>query len=213
MSEPVRYEIRNELEALERQHRLVFAVSCCERLLPNYEAFEAVENWGDSSILRGGLAIVLSYIQDPDFDVQQLNDLCAMAMALVPDVDDFETMFATLALYAAGSVVDTMRACISDNIDYIAGVSKFSIESIRQFVLVCITPGISGVWDYGWEKHASESPLMISELRKQEHDLRLLRGLPKLTPEFIREFRASNDGLGIRPIERGLVKGNPKHFA
>lgn len=47
--------LEKELEGLPPLHRVAFAASCCERLLPNYNAFYFLENWGDPSVLRTAL--------------------------------------------------------------------------------------------------------------------------------------------------------------
>jgi hypothetical protein len=35
-----------QLGVLSERHRIAFAASCCERMLPNYDAFAAMERWG-----------------------------------------------------------------------------------------------------------------------------------------------------------------------
>jgi hypothetical protein len=49
---------------------------------------------------------------------------------------------------------------------------------------------------------------MTAELDKQERDLRLLRERGDLTPGLLEALRVSSGEVGIRPFERGLVKGD-----
>ena len=44
--------LKQELEKLPQLHRMAFAASICEKMLPNYYAFYRMENWGDPSVQR-----------------------------------------------------------------------------------------------------------------------------------------------------------------
>ena len=47
--------LEKELKKLPHLHRVAFATSICERMLPIYNAFCRMENWGDPSVLRKAL--------------------------------------------------------------------------------------------------------------------------------------------------------------
>ncbi len=48
-------QLTRDLVALPASHRVAFAASCCERLVPNYQAFALMEDWGNPRLLRRAL--------------------------------------------------------------------------------------------------------------------------------------------------------------
>lgn len=54
--------IREQLVALDNGKRLTFGGLCCERLLPNYLAFQAEAGWGDFAALRKALDCVWAHV-------------------------------------------------------------------------------------------------------------------------------------------------------
>ena len=60
--------LEKELERLPPLYRIAFAASCCERLLPNYNAFSCMENLGDPSVLRNALNEVWQILQGKPVD-------------------------------------------------------------------------------------------------------------------------------------------------
>jgi uncharacterized protein len=63
-SYPERIErISSRLATWEPRKRVLFAASCCERLMPCYETFVAMEKWGDPKVLRIALEEVWKFLQ------------------------------------------------------------------------------------------------------------------------------------------------------
>ncbi|MFB2919332.1 MULTISPECIES: DUF416 family protein [Aerosakkonema] len=67
--------LEKELEGLPPLHRVAFAASICERLLPNYDVFYREEAWGDPSILRTALDEVWQILQGKPLDEPKINQL------------------------------------------------------------------------------------------------------------------------------------------
>ena len=55
-----RQEVQNALIQISNKGRVLFAMSICEILYPNYLAFKKNTNWGNADILEKGIDIFLS---------------------------------------------------------------------------------------------------------------------------------------------------------
>ena len=83
--------LEQELKQLSPLHQLAFAASICERMLPNYNAFSRMENWGDPSIPRKALNEIWQILQGKIVDrvkLIQLAENCGCEN-IFPDSDVF----------------------------------------------------------------------------------------------------------------------------
>src|SRR5687768_17005521 len=102
--------VLSQLNELPTGHRIAFAASCCERQLPNYQAFSLAEGWGDVTVLRHGLDEAWRLAQGCRPDIDALQELIHACENEVPDLDYFVLgFFASLAMFASASVVDTLQ--------------------------------------------------------------------------------------------------------
>lgn len=69
--------LEKELEGLPGLHRIAFAAACCERLLPNYNAFAREESWGAPFIFRNALNEIWQILQGKPVDVATIQQLLA----------------------------------------------------------------------------------------------------------------------------------------
>jgi len=199
--------LESTLASLGQQQRIAFAAACSERLLPNYAAFVQVEGWGDLDALARVHEALWIYAAHGNLGSISIEAMFADVQAAVPDVKNYSTVYATLALYATAALVNAFHALLQENVDGVVHAATYGVESVKQFLLVCTATGVGPrTVDRDWETWLELAPLLLAERAKQETDLQLLHSQPNLTPDFIREFRASNELLGIRPLERGLVK-------
>jgi hypothetical protein len=67
--------LKKELEGISPLHRVAFAASLCERVLPNYSAFSREEGWGDPSVLRAALDEVWQILLGKPLDESKIHQL------------------------------------------------------------------------------------------------------------------------------------------
>jgi uncharacterized protein len=122
------------LARLSHSHRVAFAAACCERLVPNYQAFSAVEGWGQPDALQEGMAIVwrwLAGVAQSDERIQQVAHACE---EVAPDMEAFSSLFAAPALDAAAAVSDTLSCCLTDEIPLVVNVVDAAINTIDAYL-------------------------------------------------------------------------------
>jgi len=199
--------LAGRLGALPPGHRTAFAASCCERLLPNYAAFSLAEGWGRPETLRGALDEVWSILGGRPAREEAIRSLVERCVEVAPDTEDFQSLFVSAAGDAAAAVAYTLESCLDGDAGKAAMVGRLSIETLYQYLMRVNDPltGVHAV-DTDFEGQMLKAPLMLAELDKQDHDLRLLQTHDTLTPALLKELRDSSMSAGIRPFERGLVK-------
>ena len=67
--------LEEELKQLPYFHRVAFAASICERMLPMYNKFSQMENWGQPSLLREVLDEIWLVLHRKKFDSLKLRQL------------------------------------------------------------------------------------------------------------------------------------------
>lgn len=184
--------LSEEIEKLPPLHRIAFAASCCERLLPNYNAFWREEQWGNPSILRTSLDEIWEILQGKPVDVNTIERLKKESYAddVVPHSDDFSG-YVGEAQEAASAIYYTLNACQDSTSEMVVKVSKciaFTLEFFKD-------------WDETLENQElleaiARHPFAIREMAKQNQDLQKLREADTLDPELLEWLRTSSCNNG-----------------
>jgi uncharacterized protein YjaG (DUF416 family) len=187
-------------------HRVAFAASCCERLLPNYRAFAQIEQWGAPDLLRQALDVVWSHLEGHPLTESRVLALTREIKEVSPDTEHFRSLFTSPALDAAAAIFYTVRLCRHPEAEQAALVGYKAVTTVQMYLVVLTDPEViphvsSTSLDY-WIEH---SPLMMAELAKQNHDLSELGKQRELTPAFLLSLRRSNIEKGLQPYQRGLI--------
>ena len=181
--------LRKKLLNLGNAKSLAFAVSCCERSTPNYNAFARETHWGDPRVVAEALELIWRLVttgSPADFrsDVRSLQEALR---AITPDTEqNFKSLFTSAALDAVNSVAETLDYVQDQGIDHLVWVSSFARDTIDLFIQYGNMPGCSGK---NVEDQIAYHPLMIAELQKQQADIRTLESIRDLTPAFLTSFR------------------------
>lgn len=198
----------HSLSSLPDTHRVGFAASCCERLLPNFEAFSKMENWGDPSVLRRALDIVWTVVTGVSLDPKELAELVAEIEPLIPDTEDFASIFTSAAQDAAASLTYTLECCRSGEVQLAALPARLAIGTLDIYLNIVndVKVDVPHVADAVFEEWLSQSPLIKEEFAKQEKDLELLHSVVEIDTVVLVKLRDLSKTIGIQPFKRGLVK-------
>lgn len=160
-----------QLRRLPFRAVLGFALSCAERLGPNYAAFNEAHRWGDSEGLRGALDLgwsVLSGVEVPDAVLGAAEARC---QAAEPDTTEFDSLLVSPGLDAAcasGMLVQFLR---TRDVAIVADIASLCRDTVDMYVQeVAAMP--SNAPDL--EERILAHPLMQRELARQSEDLRYL---------------------------------------
>ncbi len=103
--------LKQDLQQLSHLHQVAFVASICERMLPMYEKFSRMANWGQPSLLREVLDDVWLILQEKSIVPSKIRKLMEKidGEGVLPDSDSdkfcdayylFEAQFTISALYS-----------------------------------------------------------------------------------------------------------------
>lgn len=183
-------EIRDKLEKLSEEARIVFAASCCERVLPSYKKFVEIEHWGDYEFFRNILNEVWISICSKEIKKERLQQLIEKVFCLMPDEEDFESVFTSYALESSLVVSNTLKYYLTKEIKYLISIVKLLIATVDLFVQEKHDMDSN---DPLLEEKINQDSLMQNELKRQLEDIHILE-FHQIDEEFINAFRSRVEG-------------------
>lgn len=130
-----RQEVESALMSTSHKGRVLFGVAICQRLFPNYVAFQNEQGWGDLRVLQEGIDLIRQYLlKDGLFDDAEIGDLIDQLDVVTPDTEQFSGVLTSFALDAANSVYCTLNFLRDKNINNILDVSSFAIDTVDLFL-------------------------------------------------------------------------------
>lgn len=197
--------LEKELEGLSPLHRIAFAASCCQRLLPNYNAFSHQENWGNPSVLRTALDEVWQILQGKPVDATLIRRLIEDCSDVIPDLDDFTSpnlIYDVEAQEAAIAICNTLEACLDPTSQQIIKVARCITNTLDAFIPYGDKSFNISESKVGLEKlqeAIASHPLAGREMTKQNEDLHRLNQAKKLDRDFVEWLRTSfnNEGKSL----------------
>lgn len=107
-----RIKFLSKLITLSSRQRAAYAIACAERLLPLYGWFEAVESWGDKTVLERSLGVAWKWVKG-QAETQQITDAIVACEEVTPDTEKFSSGLASRALDAASATAQALETCIN----------------------------------------------------------------------------------------------------
>lgn len=198
--------LEKELEKLPPLHRIAFAASICERMLPNYYAFAREEGQGNPSILRTSLDEVWKILQGKAVEVEIIELLIRNCQeAIVPGDYVLESRYSAESHLVVVAISSTLKACLdSDNIEAIIKVVKVVGDTIFGFLDIEKEITEQDWLQKSWEmqvEEISKHPFTLREIAKEQEDLRRLKEGEILDREFLESLRASFNNSGRSLID------------
>jgi len=196
------------IDSLPLLKKLALGASCCERLLPNYLAFSLMENWGDPQRLRAALDKVWMGLVNESHLVELHNISRSDLIQIIPDTENFTTLFTSLAGDAVASIVYAIESYLnpSESTEKILLVLQVAQNSIFQYLVAVNDAEISAhIEQPSFEEAVFNYPLMTAEIDNQTSDLNLIES-SDLDSDVVQRLRVSSENSGIQPIKRGMVK-------
>jgi uncharacterized protein YjaG (DUF416 family) len=161
-----------ELRKLSSQAVLAFALSCAERLLPNYRAFHREHGWGEPGVLREALDVGWLALRGQPSEPARLDALKARCEAAAPDTEDFHSRYVSPGLDAASAAYLVMDLLRRGDAAAAADIASLCRDTVDMYVQEL--EGME-VDDPELEEKILKHPLMQRELVRQRTDLERLR--------------------------------------
>lgn len=184
---------KERLITLDESRQLLFGALCCERLLPNYIAFQKDTGWGDFSVVRNALDIVWKFLSAEVLTAQGMAAEILKCEAVTPSSDDFSSLYVTSAQDACFSVFCLLDYLVQADIEKIVRVAMYATDSVDLYVQEIdeMKPD-----DPSLEEKILTHRLMQRELTQQEHDLKAIELVTSLNKDFLLRCKSSWDNNG-----------------
>lgn len=207
---PFNFEaLQKKLEQLPPFHRVAFAASCCERLLPNYNAFSQKEAWGNPSTLRIALDEIWQILNGAPVDVETINELkqACESEDVMPHEDFCGAGYSFEGMEAANAICYTLEACLDPTPDLIVRIANCVSETLDYFVGG--KDEYASFRDITWNQQVRDEyqnqiashPFMIREMTKQSEDLKRLEESETLDKNLLNWLQTSFDNGGKSLID------------
>jgi len=195
-----------EIEELPPLHRVAFAASCCERLLPNYYVFFREEGEGNPAALRTALDEIWQILRGKAAEAEKIEILITNCQeAIVPGDYILKSRYGAESHLAVAAILSTLKACLDwENLEAIAKVVQVVGDTIFEFLDIekeITEPDWSQKsWELQVEEISNHS-FTLREIAKQREDLQRLKEIETLDQEFLEWLRTSFDNGGRSLID------------
>jgi len=185
--------LRKRLEKLNRKQQLAFGVLCCQRLVPNYQAFVYDTGWGDSKFIRIGLEYTWSCLAGNKLNSQEIKSIIDQCESVIPDSDDFDSLFTSFAQDACFAVCGLLDYLSVSDTNKIVQAASYSIDSVDLYVqeIECMSHS-----DCDLEEKILNHQLMQKELKQQEENLSLIEETEFTSSNLLQKLKESWDNNG-----------------
>lgn len=184
------------LKALELPQKQLFAIALCQRMLPNYQLFSDVCEFGDPAVLSTVLELLWQSQYDNklkfniDVHLQRLEDN-------TPDPADFEAYGVYPAMDAVVAL-STLLGAIQGKIEEdIVNISKLSSSTVANY--------IEAISDVDLVDDALDDFIFAHEVMEEEKALQntlleIIEENPKITAELVKGLRKDIIEAGVSNI-------------
>lgn len=185
--------LKDRLARLGKKQLLAFGAVCCERLLPNYVAFQQDSGYGDVAPVRRALDLVWASLDGRSFLADEVEEATAACESVAPNSDTFSSIFVTAAQDACFAVCSLLDFLHEGNVDKIVQVATYATDSVDLYIqeTEMIAPN-----DPRLEERILAHHLMQSELQQQNTDLAAVERTPSMSQDFLVELKLLRKGNG-----------------
>ena len=152
--------LRKGLKRLSKRKRLIYCLSVCDRLFPNYVAFHKKTKSGEPESLKKIIDELWNIIANKKINKEKINELLGICVKQIPDEKDINSNYVSFARNAAGSVFITLECFKMCRLKKVLIVNTMATETVMIFL---------------GKEETEEHPLMVRELTKQRNDMIVLK--------------------------------------
>ena len=159
-----RNELTDKLRCLSDKKRLAFALTCCERLVPNYRKFQSETKWGDIGLIESLMDQLWKAAAGSQVGEQELAELSRQCEACAPDADDFDSLYVSSAQDACLAMCQVFDYVHDQNLEHLTQAASYAIDSVDLYVQETenMQPNTEDL-----EGRILAHPLMQNEIKKQ----------------------------------------------
>jgi uncharacterized protein YjaG (DUF416 family) len=189
-------DLERHLDQLGERHRVAFAASCCERILPAYAAFSRDDNWGDAQLLREALGRVWASVSGAPVNERDERELTERCEQQIHHLDDpFRSVFTAPAQNAAIAVLRAVQCAAHGDLALADEIGDFALDAVEAYVDA--TQGEGSVFD---AELVTSSRLYKDEIGHQLEDVATLAEHRVLESNVVEQLRQRSRTTGFAAI-------------
>jgi uncharacterized protein YjaG (DUF416 family) len=184
------------LKALSLPQKQLFALALCQRMLPNYQLFSEVCEFGEPQVLSTALELLWQSQYDKkikfniDVHLQRLDEN-------TPDPSNFEAYGAYPAMDAAVAIATLMSAINSKIEEDITNISKLSSSTVAHYIEAISDESLM---DEELDEFVFSHPVMEQEKELQGMLLDIIEANPDIDSELVKGLRKDIIDAGVSNI-------------
>ncbi len=185
------------LKALELPQKKLFAVALCQRMLPNYQLFSEVCEFGDPKVLDTLLNLLWQSMYDNklklniDIYLERLEDN-------TPEPSDFDVYGVYPAMDAAVALTSLISALQSKVEEDITNISKLSSSTVANYIEATCEQEFDN--EDALDDYIFDHEVMQEEKEMQESLLQIIEENPSMKADFIKGLRKEIVEIGVSNI-------------
>lgn len=185
--------LMERLIRLDNKRQLAFGAVCCERLLPNYLAFQKNAGWGNIDPIRKALDYVWWSLSNQPPSSQEIKNMIASCESAAPDSEDFDSLYVTSAQDVCFAVCGLLDYLLEGDVGKVVQAATYATDSVDLYVqeIENMAPD-----DPQLERRILTHRLMQRELAQQEQDLKAIEQAPSLSQVFLAQLKVSWNNNG-----------------
>ena len=137
-TEIIKFQINN----LTDQKCIEFGLWICNRLLPEYQNFHDLNNWGDPDKLKEAIEFCETSNLNNITDQNILAELIEQIDTIIPDTEDFGDYPGSYALNSGTSVLELLEYFVDKDKSHIVNISEYMTDTI-DFKIAEKNPALS----------------------------------------------------------------------
>ncbi|GAB3831730.1 DUF416 family protein [Hymenobacter jeollabukensis] len=191
-------DLETQIYSLSDRQKAVFAGLICERLLPQYEAFCQVENWGSPAVYERGVELLYNSGLG-EFHAAEATALLEKLDFVTPGLQEFRGPLTAYALDACISLHEALQFLADKQESHISHCATATLDSVEMFVQEYrqLNPD-----QRGFEAAVAADPFMQAETARQHRLLDALLSIHEFDAASIHQLRRLNGSGSIVDLTR-----------
>ncbi|MGS0673472.1 YjaG family protein [Shewanella sp. 0m-4] len=185
------------LKALELPQKKLFAVALCQRMLPNYQLFSEVCEFGDPKVLDTLLNLLWQSMYDSKLKLN-IDIYLERLEANTPEPADFDVYGVYPAMDAAVALTSLISALQSKVEEDIVNISKLSSATVANYIEATCEQEFDN--EDALDDYIFSHEVMQEEKEMQSSLLEIIEENPNMKAEFIKELRREIVEIGVSNI-------------
>ncbi len=181
------------LAPLSVRHRAAFAALCAERQYGTYDYTSRHDPRLQPEVLRKAIDRCWIFIRGEKVSRNELEDLKEAVEPLIPNLNEDLSSFASLILDVTASVAYLLDTCLTGSTEDARAAGECARNAVDEWVEGEIAPATEGLPANiisiapedapALQEAVDAHPMMVREMRQQEHDLSYLESHENLGPD------------------------------